>query len=326
MANMLLSTERSAPRIQLIPWLTARQGAIAAAISLRSYLLVTPYPKPSKTLTLRFTDIGLDHSWNIDSLPWSAFSAPGKKRYFFDSLERLDPQLIKSLKPLIDPISGRVLQAAATSFLFLFCMIGSQHSPGAIYAMRSTIPIGAGLGSSASIAVCLSAALQLQSGTLAMPFKGMMPHETELQLKRINSWAFVGEMCIHGNPSGVDNTVATGGKAVFFKREDYSQPPVVTHLKEYDSPALQTLPQQQQQLTDQSLVSLNCLCCLSTRSTPAEQPNKWRTSPTLSVHTKISPTPCWTLSTRSQMRRIISYQLRISACNKAAKISLGSAN
>lgn len=209
------------------------KGAIAAAISLRSYLLVTPYPKPSRKLTLRFADIDLDHSWDIDALPWDAFSAPGKKRYYFDALERLDPQLMKALKPLITNIPGKVLQAAATSFLYLFLMIGNKYSPGATYTLRSTIPIGAGLGSSASIAVCLSAALQIQSGTLTMPFRGMMPQETQLQLKRINNWAFVGEMCIHGNPSGVDNTVATGGKAVLFKRDDYSAPPDVTHLKDF---------------------------------------------------------------------------------------------
>jgi len=34
-------------------------------------------------------------------------------------------------------------------------------------------------------------------------------------------------MCIHGNPSGVDNTVATQGKAVMFQRSDYSKPPNV---------------------------------------------------------------------------------------------------
>lgn len=206
------------------------QGAIAAALSLRSYLLVTPLPRNSRIVTLRFADIGLDHSWDIDSLPWPAFAAPGKKKYFFDTLERLDHQLLKALKPLVAPIEGKVLQNAATSFLYLFLMIGSKHSSGAIYTLRSTIPIGAGLGSSASIAVCLSAALQLQTGSLAMPFSGMMPHETELQLKRVNDWAFVGEMCIHGNPSGVDNTVATGGKAVLFRRNDYEQPPDVTHL------------------------------------------------------------------------------------------------
>lgn len=199
---------------------------------MRSYLLVTPYPKPSRTLTLRFADIKLDHSWDIESLPWKAFSAPGKKRYYFDSPERLDQQLKDALKPFTASITGKVEESAATSFLYLFLMIGSQYAPGAIYTLRSTIPIGAGLGSSASIAVCLSAALQLQSGTLAKPFKGMMPHETQLQVKRINNWAFVGEMVIHGKPSGVDNTVATQGKAVYFRRDNYDMPPEVTSLKE----------------------------------------------------------------------------------------------
>ena len=54
-----------------------------------------------------------------------------------------------------------------------------------------------------------------------------------MQLDRINKWAFVGELCIHGNPSGVDNTVATRGKAVLFKRIDYSKPPKATPLKEF---------------------------------------------------------------------------------------------
>jgi mevalonate kinase len=284
------------------------QGAIAAAISLRSYLLVTPYPKPSRTLTLRFTDIGLDQSWKMESLPWRAFSAPGKKHYYFDSLERLDPQLMGAIKPFVDVIPGKVLQAAATSFLFLFLMIGSEHSPGAIYTMRSTIPIGAGLGSSASIAVCLSAALQIQSGTLAMPFKGMMPHETQLQLKRVNNWAFVGEMCIHGNPSGVDNTVATGGKAVFFKRDDYSQPPDVIHLKEYA-----ILGSHTKGATDWVLVSPNCHCCLSTPNTLAGHLSKWLTSITFSFRIRTSPTPCWTPLIRLLMKHMTLYRIQISA-------------
>lgn len=37
-------------------------------------------------------------------------------------------------------------------------------------------------------------------------------------------------MCIHGNPSGVDNTVATQGKAVVFQRTDYAKPPKVQPL------------------------------------------------------------------------------------------------
>ncbi|KAI5838601.1 ribosomal protein S5 domain 2-type protein [Morchella snyderi] len=207
--------------------------AIAAALSLRCYLLVTPLPKTAHKLTLRFPDIGLDHSWDIELLPWDMFSAPGKKKYYFDTVERLDNQLMNEIKPLIADIPGKVLQASAVVFLYLYLMLGSKHAPASIYTLRSTIPIGAGLGSSASISVCLSTALQLQMGTLTTPFNGMTSNETQLQLKRINNWAFVGEMCIHGNPSGVDNTVATGGKAVLFKRMDYSLPPQVTHISNF---------------------------------------------------------------------------------------------
>jgi mevalonate kinase len=43
----------------------------------------------------------------------------------------------------------------------------------------------------------------------------------------------VGEMCIHGNPSGVDNTVSAGGKAVLFQRKDYAKPPLVKPLRDF---------------------------------------------------------------------------------------------
>jgi len=86
------------------------------------------------------------------------------------------------------------------------------------------------LGSSASIAVCLAGALLTQIRVLSGPHYDQPPEEARTQVRRINQWAFVGEMCIHGNPSGVDNTVASQGKAVIFQRRDYSQPPKVTPL------------------------------------------------------------------------------------------------
>ena len=65
---------------------------------------------------------------------------------------------------------------------------------------------------------CLAAALLVQVRTLSGPHPDQPPEEARLQIERINRWAFVAEMCIHGNPSGVDNTVATQGKAVVFQR------------------------------------------------------------------------------------------------------------
>lgn len=133
----------------------------------------------------------------------------------------------------------KVHQNSALSFLYIFLSLGSQKFPAFQYTLRSTIPIGAGLGSSASIAVCLSAALLLQLRTLSGPHPDQPPDEARLQVERINRWAFVCEMCIHGNPSGVDNTVATQGKAVVFQRTDYNKPALVRPL--FDFPELPLL-------------------------------------------------------------------------------------
>ncbi|KAI9742242.1 MAG: Mevalonate kinase [Claussenomyces sp. TS43310] len=213
------------------------KAAVAAAISLRSYLLVTALSKSKRTITLRFPDISLSHTWNIDDLPWSLFSHPSKKKYYYDLVTSLDPELVAAMKPHLANVSlhapeetRKVHRNSASAFLYIFLSLGSQSFPGCLYILRSTIPIGAGLGSSASISVCLSAALLLQIRTLSGPHPDQPSEEARLQIERINRWAFVGEMCIHGNPSGVDNTVASQGKAVIFQRADYTKPPVVTSL------------------------------------------------------------------------------------------------
>ena len=186
---------------------------------------------------MRFPDISLEHTWNIDDLPWSTFSHPSKKKYYYDLVTSLDKDLIAAIQPHVRDVSlaqpeskRRIHQASASAFLYLFLSLGSQCSSPCIYTLRSTIPIGAGLGSSASIAVCLSAALLLQIRALSGPHPDQPHSESALQVERINRWAFVGELCIHGNPSGVDNTVSSSGKAVLFQRKDYNKPPSVTPL------------------------------------------------------------------------------------------------
>lgn len=186
---------------------------------------------------MRFPDINLSHTWNIDDLPWSTFQHPSKKKHYYDLITELDPDLVAAMKPHLANVSldapeeiRKVHQNSASAFLYIFLSLGSQTFPGCLYTLRSTIPIGAGLGSSASIAVCLAGALLLQIRTLSGPHQDQPSDEARVQMERINRWAFVGEMCIHGNPSGVDNTVACQGKAVVFQRHDYTKPPVVTPL------------------------------------------------------------------------------------------------
>lgn len=242
------------------------KAAIAAAISLRSYLLVTTLSKSQRTITLLFPDIGLDHTWDIDKLPWSTFSDPAHKKMYYDLVTTLDPALVEAIQPFLASMSPKtapekrkIHQGAASTFLYLFLSLGSQTFPGSIYTLRSTIPIGAGLGSSASISVCLGAALLLQIRTLAGPHEDQPPEEAELQLERINRWAFVGEMCLHGNPSGVDNTVSTGGKAVLFKRTDYTKPPTVTPLRNFPELPLLLVNTRQTRTTAKEVAKVGAL-------------------------------------------------------------------
>ena len=214
--------------------------AMAAAISIRSYLHVTTLSKSQRTITLKFPDINLNHTWNIDHLPWSKFAHPSKKKSYFDLVTSLDSDLTEAMTPHLSGVSPNLSgerkkthQAAASAFLYLFLSLGSQSFPGCIYVLRSNLPIGAGLGSSASISVCLSSALLLQIRALSGPHPDQPSDEAATQLERINRWAFVGEMCIHGNPSGVDNTVSTNGRAVLFKREDYSKPPKAVPIRSF---------------------------------------------------------------------------------------------
>lgn len=216
------------------------KAAMAAAISLRSYLLVTALSKSQRTVNLVFPDVSLDHTWNIDELPWEVFAKATKKPRYYDLVTSLDEDLLAAMQPHIDNVSNHLMgekkkihQAAASSFLYLYLCLSNKQSAACTYTLRSTLPIGAGLGSSASICVCLSAALLKQIHVLSGPHADQPEAEVDLQLERINRWAFVGELCIHGNPSGVDNTVSTRGRAVLFKRIDYAKPPKVTPLKDF---------------------------------------------------------------------------------------------
>ncbi len=73
--------------------------------------------------------------------------------------------------------------------------------------LRSSVPLGMGLGSSAALAVAIVRALDrsLQLG---------------LDDARVNAIAFECEKLAHGTPSGIDNTLATFGKPILFSNAE----------------------------------------------------------------------------------------------------------
>jgi len=78
--------------------------------------------------------------------------------------------------------------------------------PGLRLAVRSTIPVAAGLGSGAAVAVAVIRAL---SAHLGHP----------LADERVSALAFEVEKLHHGTPSGIDNTVITYARPVYFVKD-----------------------------------------------------------------------------------------------------------
>ncbi len=72
--------------------------------------------------------------------------------------------------------------------------------------VRSSLPRGMGLGSSAAIAVAITHAM-------ARCIK------LELDVAELNDIAYACEKLAHGNPSGIDNTVSSYGRALLFQKQ-----------------------------------------------------------------------------------------------------------
>jgi mevalonate kinase len=89
------------------------------------------------------------------------------------------------------------------SILLILNALNIDRLPALQIIISSSIPISSGLGSSAAFAVCLVRAL---SGFLGFKLTDM----------KVNEIAFEIETILHGTPSGIDNTVVTFNKLVYF--------------------------------------------------------------------------------------------------------------
>lgn len=194
--------------------------AIAAALSLRAYLLVNPSEDPDE-ICLEFPDISLKHLWKRLDIPWEALE-PIIQRYEDVPIatDELVPEILDQLSDLLDMEDQRTY-ITCRCFLYLYSNLCGPETPGCHFIIRSTLPIGAGLGSSASVSVSISTALALlgkhvQDPTLTVDSRqhGKGTRDTDF----IDSWSLMGEKCFHGNPSGIDNAIATHGGAVLYQR------------------------------------------------------------------------------------------------------------
>lgn len=131
------------------------------------------------------------------------------------------------------------LEKAFCAFIYLLIGIGwdgkssRRFESGMTLNFKSEISIGAGLGSSASYAACLAATFYTYSltrtttPTFATDFnQSLSADEKVFFLNVVSSWAFMSERIMHGNPSGLDNTICIFGNVVQYMKK----PQIITNV------------------------------------------------------------------------------------------------
>ncbi|KAF7312172.1 Cystathionine beta-lyase [Mycena indigotica] len=202
--------------------------AIAASIDLRCYGLATP--RDDAKLSVHFADIdNFYHEWDIEELPWHAGIplAAGEEHP-----ELLDQALVDAINmgPLrhISDLAKHA-KIAALAVLYIYIQVGRNKRPAVNLATRATLPVGAGLGSSASFSTCIASSLLLINQDITLPppsansDDALHVHQGRKFIpqsiaQRVNKWAFVSEKILHGTPSGIDNSVAVFGGALVYTK------------------------------------------------------------------------------------------------------------
>jgi mevalonate kinase len=104
----------------------------------------------------------------------------------------------------------RLVYAAADDPLAAIARVTLEHlsapEPDVIITISSTIPIASGMGSGAAVSTAIARALATHLNHL-------------LDDRTISSLVFEVEKLYHGTPSGIDNTVVTHARPVFFVRD-----------------------------------------------------------------------------------------------------------
>ncbi|XP_046496030.1 mevalonate kinase isoform X1 [Equus quagga] len=207
--------------------------ALAVALNLRTFLRLQPHSTGKVGLNL--PNIGIKQAWDVASLQLldTSFLEQG-------DITALTPEQVEKLKEVAgcpEDCADDHKWLAVLAFLFLYLSICRKQRalPSLDVTVWSELPPGAGLGSSAAYSVCLAAAFLAACEEIPNPLKDGEPTSrwTEEDLELINKWAFQGERVIHGNPSGVDNTVSTWGGALRYQQGKISslkRPPALKIL------------------------------------------------------------------------------------------------
>ena len=161
-------------------------------------------------MRVELKDFGTEFNVSLDALPHM-----GVRDSSNPSVEQ--SEVIESLKAIITNADASVERSLlAVAFLYCCLVPDSCRRVGCRLTVKSDIPIGAGLGSSAAFSVAASTAVHLirHCGAAGDP-ADHVPFVADYF--SINHWALQAEKLFHATPSGIDNCVCTYGGIVKFQ-------------------------------------------------------------------------------------------------------------
>ena len=204
--------------------------SIAIAIDLRCEVtLATAEDADAAEVTLRLASLRTTCRWKLATLQALArqhivLATDGSVVAPHDEpATPCTPALREALRALLPPaVRGDggedAVRAAAEAFLFLYVSLCAPRGrPPQRAVADASLPIGAGLGSSAAYSVALVAAMH---GWRAHCARGDRAPSAPLDARErawVNAWAFESERLLHGRPSGVDNAVSAFGGSLAFQ-------------------------------------------------------------------------------------------------------------
>ena len=185
------------------------KSAVAASLDLRTKMYLTPLSdRQHHVLEVDFPDVRVKHSWKGEDVENHLL----KHRPSTFPRNEISSVFLGLVQDFIRKTGDRYHQdlqlASLTCFFYLYSILCQEFVPMKI-KVESDIPIGAGLGSSAALSVCLAAGLHaIQSGKAQLD-----QHDQEY----VCQLAFLSEKILHGKPSGIDNAVSTYGGFLHFQ-------------------------------------------------------------------------------------------------------------
>jgi len=202
--------------------------SIAIAIDLRCEVtLATAEDAADAEVTLRLASLRTTCRWKLATL-----QALARQHIVLDGsvvaphdepATPCTPALREALRALLPPaVRGDggedAVRAAAEAFLFLYVSLCAPRGrPPQRAVADASLPIGAGLGSSAAYSVALVAAMHGWRAHCAREERAPSAPLDARERAWVNAWAFESERLLHGRPSGVDNAVSAFGGSLAFQ-------------------------------------------------------------------------------------------------------------